>query len=133
MLTPPRCQHSVDAMKIEEHDYAKTIETLMANVGEMLDSANARERVMAIRHLAAGMEFLERRVLLDAQSSGLSWAEIGNVYGVTRQSVHRRFADETIAPPEFFDDLLKELDEPAEVITTLNRAADRARHRVATR
>jgi hypothetical protein len=48
-------------------------------------------------------------------------------------TVGRRFADETIALPEFFDDLLKELDEPAEVIATLNRAADRARHRAATR
>jgi hypothetical protein len=120
-------------MKIEEHDYAKSIETLVANVGEMLDSPNARERVMAIRHLAAGMEFLEHRVLLDAQASGMSWTEIGSVYGVTRQSVHRRFADETIAPADFFDQLLKELDEPAEVITTLSRAAERTRHRATTR
>lgn len=48
-------------------------------------------------------------------------------------TVQRRFADETIAPPEFFDELLKDLDEPAEVIVTLNRAADRARQRTATR
>jgi hypothetical protein len=42
-------------------------------------------------------------VLLDAQAEGMTWAEIGNVYGVSRQAAHRRFSDETVVPADYFD------------------------------
>lgn len=63
----------------------------------------------------------------------MSWTEIGNVYGVSRQAVHRRFADETVVPADFFDELLASLDEPPEVVPTLAEAGKRARHRFETR
>ncbi len=62
----------------------------------------------------------------------MSWSEIGAVYGVSRQAAHRRFADETLVPPDFFDALLHELDEPPEVVPALARAAKRARSHTAT-
>ena len=46
--------------------------------------------------------------LLEAQTSGLTWAQIGEVYGVSRQAAHRRFSDETVVPSDFFDQLLEE-------------------------
>jgi hypothetical protein len=44
--------------------------------------------------------------------------------GATR---HRRFSDETVVPSDFFDQLLEDLDEDAEVAPALTRAAERVR------
>jgi hypothetical protein len=114
-------------MKAQQRSFARDVETLLTNVRDLLDSANARDRVRAVHHLAVGVELLERRVLFDAQASGMTWAEIGNAYGVSRQAAHRRFADETVVPADYFDALLKELDDQAEVVPALARAAKRLR------
>ena len=118
-------------MTADQRDFAHVADTLLTNVRDLLDSADARSRVRAIHALAAGVEGLERRVLLDAQAAGMTWAEIGRVYGVSRQAAHRRFSDDTVVPSDFFDALLKELDEPDEVVPALARAAKRARHAAA--
>jgi hypothetical protein len=96
-------------------------------------TATIDTRWLGVHHLAAGVEALERRVLLDAQASGMTWAEIGDVYGVSRQAAHRKFSDETVVPADFFDTLVADLDADAEVIPTLAQAAKRARHAADTR
>ena len=126
LLTRARRQHTLDSMKTEQHQYAHDVDTLLTNVRSLLDSPNARDRVRAVHVLAAGVESMERRVLFEAQAAGMSWTEIGAVYGVSRQAAHRRFADETLVPSDFFDALLDELDEPPEVIPAPARAAKRA-------
>ena len=131
MLTSRSCQHIFDSMTTEKRDFAHVVDTLLTNVRDLLDSADARTRVRAIHALAVGVEALERQVLLDAQAAGMTWEEIGRVYGVSRQAVHRRFSDDTVVPADFFDALLKELDEPDEVVPALARAANRARHAAA--
>jgi hypothetical protein len=118
-------------MTTEKRNFAHVVDTLLTNVGDLLDSADARTRVRAIHALAAGVEALERQVLLEAQAAGLTWAQIGEVYGVSRQAAHRRFSDDTVVPADFFDALLNELDEPAEVVPTLARAAQRSQHAAA--
>jgi hypothetical protein len=120
-------------MKAEPRDFAHVVDTLFTNVREPLDSANAQDRVRAVHLLAQGVGVLERQVLLDAQASGMTWAEIGSVYGVSRQAAHRRFSDETVVPADYFDELLKELDERAEVVPTLAQAAKRTRRAAASR
>ena len=120
-------------MTSEERDFAHVADTLLTNVRDLLDSPNARDRVRAIHALAAGVEALERRVLLDAQAAGMTWAEIGGVYGVSRQAAHRRFSDDTVVPADYFDALLKDLDEQGEVVPSLARAAKRARPAAASR
>lgn len=120
-------------MRAEDREFAHVIDTLRTNVRDLIDSPNARDRVRAVHHLAAGVEGLERRVLLDAQASGMSWAEIGDVYGVSRQAVHRRFADETLVPTDYFDTLQADLDADPEVVPALAQAAKRARHAADTR
>jgi hypothetical protein len=105
---------------------ADEVDTLVATVKELLRSSDPRDRVRAVHHLAAGAGFLERQVLHDAQASGVTWAEIGHIYGVSRQAVHRKFASETVVPADFFDDLLEDLDSDPEVAPALARAAQRA-------
>ncbi len=114
-------------MEAETREFSSAVDALVTKVHGLLDSQNARDRVNAIRRLAAGIEILERQVLLDAQAAGMTWAAIGGVYGVTRQAAHRRFADETVVSSDQFDTLLVELDEPPEVVPSLAEAARRAR------
>jgi len=119
-------------MTASQLEFASVVDTLVHNVRDLLRSDDARSRVRAIHHLALGIEALERQVLLDAQASGLSWAQIGEVYGVSRQAAHRRFADETVVPGDFFDQLVAELAQDHEVVSSLARAAQRVRHVTAT-
>lgn len=114
-------------MQTRHHEFAAIADTLLTHIRDLLDSPDAKTRVRAIHHLAAGVDTLERQVLLDAQTSGLTWAQIGEVYGVSRQAAHRRFSDETVVPSDFFDQLLGDLDEDAEVAPALTRAAERVR------
>lgn len=120
-------------MKDEPRAFAHVAETLLTQVRDLLNHSDARTRVRAVHSLAYGVEALERSVLLDAQASGMTWAEIGTVYGVSRQAVHRRFADETVVPADFFDALLSDLEAEPEVVPTLTQAAKRARHAAETR
>lgn len=103
---------------------ADEVDTLVANVRELLRSLDPRDRVRAVHHLATCTGFLERQVLHDAQASGVTWAEIGRIYGVSRQAAHRKFASETVVPANFFDELLKDLETEPEVIPALARAAE---------
>ena len=114
-------------MQADSPRITHNLDVLVSNVRDLLDSPDARTRVRAVHSLAIGMGMLERRVLNDAHGFGMTWAEIGEVYGVSRQAVHRRFA-ETIVPADFFDELVASLDEPPEVVSTLAHAAKRARH-----
>lgn len=120
-------------MNKEHREFLRAAETLLTNVRDLLASPEPRARVAAIRHLAVGIEELERRVLLDAQHSGMTWGQIGNVYGVSRQAAHRRFADETVVAADFFDALLADLDEQAVVVPPLAHAAKRTRHAAESR
>lgn len=115
-------------MKAARRDFAHVVEVLVTNVRGLLLSPSPRDRVRAVQRLAAGVQALERQVLLDAQAAGMTWAEIGRAYGVSRQAVHRRFSDETVVPADYFEALLKNLDEEAEFVPALAQAAKRARH-----
>ncbi|MDX1620457.1 MAG: hypothetical protein R3320_05670 [Nitriliruptorales bacterium] len=110
-------------------DHSHAAELLMKQVSDLLDSTDPRTRVRAVHMLSAGVERLERHVVVDAQESGLSWAQIGDVYGVSRQAVHRRFADSSYVSSHAFDDLLDELESEPEAVPALERATARARGR----
>lgn len=112
-------------MQTRHREFANVASTLLTNIRDLLDSSDPASRVRAIHHLAVGIDALERQVLLDAQSSGLTWAQIGEVYGVSRQAAHRRFSDQTVVPSDFFDQLLEDIDEDGDVAPALARAAER--------
>jgi hypothetical protein len=116
-------------MTAQSPDYADRVEKLLSKARKRLDSPNPRDWVSAVHYLALGVANIERQVLLDARASAMTWAEIGNVYGVSRQAVHRRFADETVLASTDFDALLDDLEDPgAEAIPSLAQAGKRLRH-----
>jgi hypothetical protein len=114
-------------MKTHASEFAAVAQTLLTNIRDLLDSPDPGSRVTGVHHLVAGVQALERQVLVDAQASGLTWAQIGDIYGVSRQAAHRRFSDDTIVPAGFFDQLLQDLDHDTEAVPTLARAASRVR------
>ena len=75
---------------------------------------------------------IERRVLLDAQAAGVTWATIGEEYGVSRQAAHQRFSDETVVPADYFDRLLEDLNEPPETVPALAAGAKQLRREAAS-
>src|SRR4051794_30838519 len=114
-------------MSAEPSDCVRAFDVLLTNVRDLLDSPNARDRVRAVHHVVEGAQAIERRVLLDAHAGGMTWAEIGALYGVPRQAAHRRSADETIVPADYFERLIADLHAEPEVVPSLARAAERAR------
>ncbi|MEX0831432.1 MAG: hypothetical protein WD358_09240 [Nitriliruptoraceae bacterium] len=109
-------------------DYHSSAEALMCETTQ-LASADPQDRVAAIRRLAEAIGILEEQVIADAHHAGMSWAQIGQVYGVSRQAAHRRFSNVAYVNPQDFDRLLDHLDESPEVVPALQRAADRANRR----
>jgi hypothetical protein len=120
-------------MAATRRDFANVADVLLKNVRDLLDSSDAHTRVRGMHDVAVGIEALERKVLLDAQASGMTWAEIGAVYGVSRQAAHRRFSDETIVPTDYFDALVQDLEAEAEIVPALAQAGKRARRGTAPR
>lgn len=112
-------------------DYRRNAEALLTDA-DQLGSDNPQERVSAIHRLIQAIGILEEQVIADAHHAGMSWTQIGQVYGVSRQAAHRRFADVDYVNPADFDQLLDHLDEAPEVVPALQRAADRARQRRAS-
>ena len=67
------------------------IETGLFNVVDLLDSANARDRLRALNHLQI---LIRNEVYLgvrDACEMKMSWQDIGDVFGLSRQSAHERW------------------------------------------
>lgn len=79
--------------------------------------------------MAVGVDHLERAVVREANASGMTWEQIGSIFGVSRQAVHRRYADQTVVPAATFDELVADLEEAGEPAPALSRAAARAQRR----
>lgn len=114
-------------MQTQHHEFVDLADALHSSIRDLLEAEDPWTRAIAVRRYAAGVDALERHVLLDANASGLSWAHIGEVYGVSRQAAHRRFSDETVVPSDFFDTLMADLDADLEVAPNLAKAAERVR------
>lgn len=53
------------------------------------------DRVPVMRLLRESAKELERKVIRDAVSNGeLTWQDVGDILGITRQAAHQRFAKE---------------------------------------
>ena len=82
--------------------YSEQLKVLLDNVGNLLENADPVTRLRALRRVVEGVELVEQCVVSEANQQGLAWAKIGEVYGVTRQSAHKRFAGVPVASAEVF-------------------------------
>jgi hypothetical protein len=71
--------------------FVRDVERLLADVRHLLDSPNGQDRVRAVRHLSLGIWDLERKVVGSARDQAMTWAAIGEVYGISRQGAQQRF------------------------------------------
>lgn len=67
------------------------IETGLSNVANLLDSVNARDRLRALNHLQILIRNEVDLAVRDAREMKMSWQDIGDVFGLSRQSVHERW------------------------------------------
>lgn len=51
------------------------------------------DRVESIQKLRARLDRAEEEIAFSLRASGASWADIGEVFGITRQGAHLRFRD----------------------------------------
>ena len=88
--------------------------SVLENARNLLASADPATSLRAARHLKEVAGKLEDCVASAAHDAGMTWAEVGAVYDMTRQSAHKRFASLPVASAEVFEWLLSdERDEPA--------------------
>jgi hypothetical protein len=67
------------------------IETGLFNVAALLDSANARDRLRALNHLQILVRNEVDLAVREAREMKMSWRDIGDVFGLSRQSAHERW------------------------------------------
>ena len=54
---------------------------------------NPTDRIAAVRKLREAAEDLEATSLEAARDDGMTWAEIGRLYGLTKQGAQQKFRD----------------------------------------
>lgn len=71
----------------------------VASVLEALGTLSTDERLLALRSLAVLLGSKRASTVLAARAEGMSWAEIADRLGTSRQSVWDRYAAEDRDPP----------------------------------
>jgi predicted DNA-binding transcriptional regulator AlpA len=74
-------------------------DVVVASVLEALAGLPTDERLLALRSLAVLLGSKRASTVLAARTEGMSWAEIADRLGMTRQSVWDRYAAEDRDPP----------------------------------
>jgi IS30 family transposase len=67
----------------------------MANAVELAKGASSKDPAVGLQAVSALRELVERLEVLQVQSArqqGWSWQEIARCLGVTKQTVHRKYA-----------------------------------------
>jgi hypothetical protein len=119
-------------MTTDDSRLLRDVEVSVADVNDLLTSADPSRRLQGIRRLNLSMEILEHRVAIEANQAGMSWAAIGRVFGISRQGAHKRFSNESVFPADLFDSLMRDDDEEA-TVPVLTKAGARASEIVKTR
>ena len=55
------------------------------------DVADPRVRLKAVREAREALERLEQESVAEARAAGVTWGEIGTLYGVSKQAAQQRF------------------------------------------
>lgn len=65
--------------------------SFLRTVRALEETDDPTARLRAARAVAEQLEQLEHRLVEDARSTGLTWTEIGAVYGMSKQAAQQRF------------------------------------------
>ncbi len=60
-------------------------------LGGLRDAKSPTKRLAAVRQVRESAEGLEKAHIDAAREAGMTWAEIGAVYGLTKQGAQQRF------------------------------------------
>jgi hypothetical protein len=71
----------------------------VAQVIEALDALPTPDRLLALRSLAVLLGSRRAAAVLEARAEGLSWQDIADRLGMSRQSVWTRYSAEDLDPP----------------------------------
>ena len=71
----------------------------VASVLQMLNSLATEDRLVALRSVAVLLGAKRASTVLAARSEGMSWQDIADLLGMSRQSVWDRYAAEDQNPP----------------------------------
>jgi|SRR5471030_1830208 hypothetical protein len=74
-------------------------DSAVASVLEALATLTTEERLLALRSLAVLIGSRRASTVLAARAEGMSWGDIADRLGMSRQSVWDRYADEDRDPP----------------------------------
>lgn len=68
-----------------------SVEALAYFVHKPVDEATARHVMVLVADAARDIDALAHEVMPAAQGAGVTWLEIGQAFGITRQSAHERY------------------------------------------
>lgn len=81
------------------HPSTQAADSAVLGVMGIIDSLSLPERLLALRSLAGLVASRRARSVLEARDVGMTWADIADRLGMSRQSVWRRFGPEETGPP----------------------------------
>jgi predicted DNA-binding transcriptional regulator AlpA len=81
------------------HPSSAAADTAIDAIKSALDGLAVEDRLLALRSLSALLGTRRASAVLRARSGGLSWQEIADRLGMSRQSVWQRYGAEDMDPP----------------------------------
>jgi hypothetical protein len=81
------------------HPSTARADLAVRSVMEVLDALPLGDRLLALRSLAGLVGTRRARTVLEARRGGMTWAEIADRLGMSRQAVWRRFGPEEVDVP----------------------------------
>jgi hypothetical protein len=67
-------------------------------LSDLASTSDARKRLQIVRDIENAVNTLEQQAVLNARAKGVTWSEIGRVYGMTKQAAQQRFRSRRVTP-----------------------------------
>ena len=91
-LTPPERQLRIDDVQGDRLPAIDELAALVeARAAEQLPATRLHAAIVLSRELTDMSDALVGRFVTDARAAGMSWAEIGQLFGTSKQAVHQRY------------------------------------------
>jgi hypothetical protein len=91
-LTPPQRQLRIDDVQGDRLPAIDELAALVeARAAEQLPATRLHAAIVLSRELTDMSDALVGRFVTEARAAGMSWAEIGQLFGTSKQAVHQRY------------------------------------------